>query len=259
MFNDAHTGPPRHTIIQYLRHVRAQVVHLTKAAWARSFLRLCHQRIHKRSVETSGGPSTDNHWDATTRQPTRLRMTHSISLHARAVVTIGLMVLVQPCGAVSPPAPIDNIPATAAPGLQPTVFAGGFFSAVEAAFRHVKGVSSAASGYAGGTASTADDTMVSRGRTGHAESVRVIYDPTQVSYGTVLQVFFSVAHDPTQLNRQGHDVGIQYRSVRFTTGEDPSRVAKAYIAQLDQANGLSRRIVTQVLPLPAFYPAESKY
>ena len=112
---------------------------------------------------------------------------------------------------------------------------------------------------AGGTAATADYIMVGRGMTGHAESVQVTYDPAQLSYGKLLQVFFSVAHDPTQLNRQGPDVGKQYRSVIFTTGEGESRVAKAYIAQLDKAKTFPRPIVTQVLPLPAFYPAESRY
>ncbi len=186
-------------------------------------------------------------------------MTNSTSLHARAILAIGLLVLVHTCGAVSLPAPIDDIPVTAASGLQAAVFAGGDFSGVEAVFRHVKGVSSAVPGYAGGTAATADDTMVGRGRTGHAESVQVTYDPAQISYGKLLQVFFSVAHDPTQLNRQGPDVGSQFRSVIFTTSEDQRRVAIAYVAQLDRANVFPRRIVTQVLPLPAFYPADSKY
>ncbi len=184
-------------------------------------------------------------------------MTNSTSVHA--ILTIGLFVLVRTCGAVSLPAPIDDIPATAAPGLQSAVFAGGDFAGVEAVFRHVKGVSRAVPGYAGGTAATADDTMVNRGRTGHAESVQVTYDPTQVSYGKLLQIFFAVAHDPTQRNQQGPDVGVQFRSVIFTTSETQRRVATAYIAQLDQARGFPRRIVTQVLPLPAFYPAESKY
>jgi len=186
-------------------------------------------------------------------------MTHPISSRARATLIIGLMLVVQACGAGSLPAPVDDIPAAAANGAQTAVFAGGDFSGVEAVFRHVRGVSSAVSGYAGGTASTADDTMVSRGKTGHAESVQVIYDPARVSYGTLLQVFFSVAHDPTQLNRQGPDVGAQYRSVIFTTTRDQSRVAKGYIEQLDHANVLPRRIVTQVQPLQAFYPAETRY
>ncbi|HEX9302492.1 MAG TPA: peptide-methionine (S)-S-oxide reductase MsrA [Casimicrobiaceae bacterium] len=187
------------------------------------------------------------------------RMTHSNSLHARAILTIGLVVLVPACAAVSLPAPIDDIPAFMARGPQTAVFAGGDFSGVEAVYRHVKGVSSAVPGYAGGTASTADDTLVSRGRTGHAESVQITYDPMQVSYGKLLQIFFAVAHDPTQRNRQGPDVGVQYRSVIFTTSADQNRVAKGYIAQLDQAKVFPGQIVTQVLPLPAFYPAESKY
>ncbi len=101
--------------------------------------------------------------------------------------------------------------------------------------------------------------MVGRGMTGHAESVQITYDPAQVSYGKLLQVFFSVAHDPTQLNQQGPDVGKQYRSVIFTTSEGESRIARAYIAQIEKSKAFSRPIVTQVMPLPAFYPAESKY
>jgi peptide-methionine (S)-S-oxide reductase len=176
-----------------------------------------------------------------------------------AILAIAMWVSALACGAVSLPAPIDDVPPSAASGSQTAVLAGGDFSGVEAVFRHVKGVSKAVPGYAGGTAATADDTMVARGRTGHAESVQVTYDPAQVSYGKLLQVFFSVAHDPTQFNRQGPDDGIQFRSVIFTTSEDQRRVAMAYIAQLDQAKAFPGHVVTQVLPLPAFYPAESRY
>jgi len=178
---------------------------------------------------------------------------------ARAGTIISLMGLAQICGAARLPAPAEDIPAAPSPALQSAVFAGGDFSGVEAVFRHVKGVSSVVSGYAGGTAATADHVMVGRGMTGHAESVQITYDPAQVSYGKLLQVFFSVAHDPTQLNQQGPDVGKQYRSVIFTTSDDESRVAKAYITQLERANAFSRPIATQVLSLPAFYPAESRY
>src|SRR5690348_16830271 len=161
-------------------------------------------------------------------------------------------------GTASPlPAPAQDIPASSAKGPQTAVFAGGCFWGVEAVFRHTKGVTSAVSGYAGGDAKTADYDTVSTGRTGHAESVQVTYDPAQVSYGELLRVFFSVAHDPTELNRQGPDWGTQYRSAIFFTNEDQKRVAQAYVAQLGQAKVFSGPIVTQVVPLPAFYPAEA--
>ena len=173
------------------------------------------------------------------------------------LLALGFLVLAQACGATALPAPTTDIPATAAKGPQTAVFAGGCFWGVEAVFRHVKGVSSAVSGYAGGSAKTADYMLVSTGATGHAEAVQVTYDPAVVSYGKLLEVFFSVAHDPTQLNRQGPDHGTQYRSAIFTTGEDQKRVALAYIAQLDQAKAFPRKVVTEVVPLPAFYPAEA--
>ena len=157
---------------------------------------------------------------------------------------------------VLPPPAID-IPAATARGLQTAVFAGGCFWGVEAVFRHVNGVSSAVSGYAGGEAKTADYEMVSSGSTGHAESVKVTYDPAKVSYGQLLTVFFSVAHDPTQLNRQGPDTGTQYRSAIFTTSDEQARVARAYIEQLNGAKAFGRPIVTEVVALPAFYAAES--
>src|SRR5579864_2158968 len=143
------------------------------------------------------------------------------------------------------------------PGAQSAVFAGGCFWGVEAVFRHVKGVSSAVSGYAGGTVKSPSYEMVSTGETGHAESVKVTYDPAQVSYGELLKVFFSVGHDPTELNRQGPDHGTQYRSAIFTTNDEQARVARAYIAQLDNAKVFGSPIVTQVVALPAFYPAEA--
>jgi peptide-methionine (S)-S-oxide reductase len=136
------------------------------------------------------------------------------------------------------------------------VFAGGCFWGVDAVFKHVKGVSSAVSGYAGGSAKAAHYELVGSGLTGHAESVRVTYDPTQISYGQLLRVFFSVAHDPTQLNRQGPDVGTQYRSAIFYADPEQQRVAKAYIEQLQSANVYGRPIVTQLTPLEGFYPAE---
>jgi len=143
------------------------------------------------------------------------------------------------------------------PAEDTAVFAGGCFWGVEAVFEHVKGVKSAVSGYAGGTVASPSYEMVSSGDTGHAESVQVIYDPSQVSYGKLLQVFFSVAHDPTQLNRQGPDHGTQYRSAIFYNTPQQQRVAEAYIKQLTAAKTFSRPIVTQVSKLSAFYPAEA--
>lgn len=124
-------------------------------------------------------------------------------------------------------------------------------------FQHVKGVISATSGYAGGSAKTADYEIVSTGETGHAESVKVVYDPSQITYGELLRVFFSVAHDPTQLNRQGPDEGSQYRSSIFYSSDEQKKIADAYIQQLDRARTFSRPIVTKVVPLEAFYPAEA--
>jgi peptide-methionine (S)-S-oxide reductase len=154
------------------------------------------------------------------------------------------------------PSPAVDMPATSAKGTQTAVFAGGCFWGVEAVFRHVKGVTSAVSGYAGGTAQNADYRSVSSGATDHAESVQVTFDPSQVSYGQLLKVFFSVAHDPTQLNRQGPDSGTQYRSAIFYTSEDQKRVANAYVDQLNKAKVFPKPIVTQIVALPAFYPAE---
>jgi peptide-methionine (S)-S-oxide reductase len=136
------------------------------------------------------------------------------------------------------------------------VLAGGCFWGVQAVFQHVRGVVSATSGYAGGTAATAKYPIVSSGTTGHAESVKVLYDPAKISYGQLLKVYFSVAHDPTQLNRQGPDTGTQYRSEIFAVNAEQRKIADAYIAQLDAAHVFPRRIVTKVEPLSAFYPAE---
>jgi peptide-methionine (S)-S-oxide reductase len=159
--------------------------------------------------------------------------------------------------ASSLPAPVQDIPTASSGGPQTAVFAGGCFWGVEAVFRHTKGVSSAVSGYAGGDAKTADYETVSTGRTGHAESVQVTFDPKQISYGELLRVFFSVAHDPTQLNRQGPDYGTQDRSAIFYTSEDQKRIASAYVEQLRQAKSFASPIVTQIVALPAFYPAEA--
>jgi peptide-methionine (S)-S-oxide reductase len=181
----------------------------------------------------------------------------SPSALGRAIALALAAVLPSLGNASSPlPAPAQDIPAASVKNPQTAVFAGGCFWGVEAVFRHVKGVTSAVSGYAGGDAKTAEYETVSTGRTGHAESVQVTYDPAQVSYGELLQVFFSVAHNPTQLNRQGPDWGTQYRSAIFYTSDDQKRVAQAYVAQLTQAKTFSDPIVTQIVPLPAFYPAE---
>lgn len=143
-----------------------------------------------------------------------------------------------------------------APGQETAVIAGGCFWGIQAVFQHVKGVISATSGYSGGSSSTAEYEIVSTGTTNHAESVKIVFDPSKVTYGQLLQVFFSVAHDPTQLNRQGPDDGTQYRSVIFYSSDEQKRIAEAYIAQLDQAMIFPHKIVTQVVPLKAFYPAE---
>ncbi len=137
------------------------------------------------------------------------------------------------------------------------VLAGGCFWGVEAVFERLKGVSNVVSGFAGGSKTTAHYEIVSTGMTGHAESVEITYDPSQISYGKLLQVFFSVAHDPTTLNRQGPDRGTQYRSAIFYANDEQKRVAEAYIRQLNDAKVFSHPIVTQVVPLSGFYAAEA--
>ena len=158
-------------------------------------------------------------------------------------------------GAVIPP-PAADLPAIAT-GVQTAVFAGGCFWGVDAVFKHVKGVSRVVSGYAGGSAATAEYGEVGTGRTGHAESVEITYDPAIVSYGTLLKVFFSVAHDPTELNRQGPDDGPQYRSAIFVQNDTQRAAAASYIATLTKAGVYRRPIVTTLEPLTMFYPAEA--
>jgi peptide-methionine (S)-S-oxide reductase len=155
------------------------------------------------------------------------------------------------------PAPALDAPLAAVTGQQTAVFAGGCFWGVQAVFEHLKGVNSATSGYAGGYVKSPSYETVSMGVTGHAEAVSVTYDPSQITYGQLLMVFFSVAHDPTQWNRQGPDTGSQYRSLILYTSEEQKRIAQAYIAQLDSAKVYSRPIVTKVEAYQAFYPAES--
>ena len=154
------------------------------------------------------------------------------------------------------PKPAVDEPRVASSSQETAVVAGGCFWGIQAVFQHVNGVVSATSGYSGGAAATAEYETVSTGMTNHAESVKIVYDPSKITYGQLLQVFFSVAHDPTELNRQGPDSGTQYRSVIFFGNEEQKKVAQDYIAQLDQAKVFSHRIVTQVVPLKAFYPAE---
>lgn len=151
----------------------------------------------------------------------------------------------------------NDVPLARERGTANAVFAGGCFWGVEAVFENVKGVTEAVSGYSGGTLARPSYEQVSSGMTGHAESVQVTYDPSQVTYGQLLKVFFSVAHDPTQLNRQGPDTGTQYRSAIFYANADQQRVAQAYIEQLKQAKSFRRPIVTQVAPLKIFYAAEA--
>ena len=142
-------------------------------------------------------------------------------------------------------------------GIQTVVVAGGCFWGVQGVFQHTAGVVNAVSGYAGGSKTTADYSTVSTGTTGHAESVEIKYDPHKISYGKILQIFFSVAHDPTQLNRQGPDSGTQYRSAIFTTNDEQKKVTEAYIAQLNAAKVYKKPIVTKVGPLEGFFPAEA--
>ena len=157
--------------------------------------------------------------------------------------------------AVPVPAPALD-PAAGQSGTQTAVLAGGCFWGVQAVFQHVKGVERVLAGYSGGEGATAQYEVVSTGETGHAESVEIKFDPTQISYGHILQIYFSVAHDPTELNRQGPDEGTQYRSNIFYADDAQRRVAEAYIGQLNGAKIFATPIVTRVDPLKAFYPAE---
>jgi peptide-methionine (S)-S-oxide reductase len=155
------------------------------------------------------------------------------------------------------PNPVRDIPPSSTHAPETAVLAGGCFWGVEAVFERLKGVSNVVSGFAGGSKVTAHYAIVSLGATGHAESVQITYDPSQITYGQLLKVYFAVAHDPTLLNRQGPDEGTQYRSTIFYTTEAQKQVAQAYIEQLGAAKVFKRRIVTTVVPLEAFYPAEA--
>src|SRR6266567_5541877 len=168
-----------------------------------------------------------------------------------------LLCAALPLAAANFPDPATDIPAANAKAKETVVLAGGCFWGVEAVFESLKGVTSAVSGYAGGSKSNAHYDIVSSGTTGHAESVEVTYDPSQISFGQILKVFLSVAHDPMELNRQGPDEGTQYRSSIFYTNDDQKRVEEAYIQQLDNAKVFRRKIVTKVVPLQGFYAAEA--
>jgi peptide-methionine (S)-S-oxide reductase len=183
----------------------------------------------------------------------------TLLMAAFALGSIGAVLWRSPLyGAESPvviaPPVLDNPKASGAP--QTAVIAGGCFWGVQGVFEHVRGVQRAVAGYAGGDRSTAHYETVSTGTTGHAESVKITFDPAVVSYGQILQIAFSVVHDPTQLNRQGPDVGTQYRSAIFYADDTQKQIAEAYISQLDKSRAFSRPIVTRVDPLKGFFPAE---
>ena len=177
----------------------------------------------------------------------------------RGFSLLGLMLTGAACAATKgpvPPAKEDDKLASS-PGKETAVFAGGCFWGVQAVFERVKGVVATAAGYAGGAAATATYDQVTTETTGHAESVQVVYDPSKITYGELLRIYFSVAHDPTELNRQGPDVGTSYRSEIFYSNDAQKRIASAYIAQLDAEKVFPKRIVTLVAPLKGFYKAEA--
>jgi peptide-methionine (S)-S-oxide reductase len=172
------------------------------------------------------------------------------------VPMIGLAAAMSSGAVAALPDPVADVRLVKPGSMETAVFAGGCFWGVEAVFEHVKGVTAAVSGYAGGKAATATYDQVSSGGTGHAESVSVTYDPSRITYGQLLKVFFAVAHNPTELNRQGPDTGTQYRSAIFYSNPEQRRVAQAYIAQLQATRVFPRPIVTELAPLKAFYAAE---
>ena len=178
-------------------------------------------------------------------------------LRAAVLLVAGLPLLSCQAATNSPiPAATSDVPLAKASAHETAVFAGGCFWGTQAVFERLKGVVETTAGYSGGSAATAHYDDVTTETTGHAESVRVVYDPSKITYGQLLRIFFSVAHDPTQLNRQGNDVGTSYRSAIFYANDEQKRIATAYIAQLDSAHVFSKPIVTQVVPLKAFYAAE---
>jgi peptide-methionine (S)-S-oxide reductase len=169
----------------------------------------------------------------------------------------GIYTQVSAASGAAIPAATTDVPLSHTTAKQEAVFAGGCFWGVQSVFERVKGVIDTTAGYSGGSADTATYYQVGTEATGHAESVKVVYDPSVITYGQLLRIFFSVAHDPTQLNRQGPDVGSSYRSAIFFENDDQRRLAQAYIAQLDSAHAFPKPIVTQVVPLKGFYDAES--
>jgi peptide-methionine (S)-S-oxide reductase len=180
-------------------------------------------------------------------------------MHSALTRQIGagiLFAVFTACAAPPIPPPATDASLAKEPGKETAVFAGGCFWGVQSVFQRVKGVLATTAGYSGGSAKTATYDQVTTETTGHAESVEVVYDPSRITYGQLLRVYFSVAHDPTQLNRQGPDVGTSYRSAIFYTSDEQQRLAKAYIAQLDALKVFPRRIVTDVTPLKGFYRAE---
>jgi peptide-methionine (S)-S-oxide reductase len=186
----------------------------------------------------------------------------SLPMSARLLLTFGFAFSILACAAIAsperlpiPPAKVDA-PRASTAGKATAVFAGGCFWGTQAVFERVKGVLHTTAGYSGGSASTATYNQVVTETTGHAESVEVVYDPSQITYGELLRIFFSVAHDPTELNRQGPDVGTSYRSAIFYTNDEQKRIATDYIAQLDAAKVFPKRIVTEVTPLKGFYRGE---
>jgi len=197
-------------------------------------------------------------------QPAKNPAKRGIARHLRPALALTALALAAGWWLAAPPSRAGEARVIPAPALdQPAgatsevaVLAGGCFWGVQGVFQHVKGVTSAVSGYAGGDKRSAQYETVSSGTTGHAESVRVTFDPRKISYGRILQIYFSVAHDPTQLNRQGPDDGTQYRSAIFPTSAEQARIAQAYIDQLNKAHAFPRPVVTRVEPERAFYPAE---
>jgi peptide-methionine (S)-S-oxide reductase len=187
-------------------------------------------------------------------------MSSSFSMRNTVVAIVMAFAACSGCSAASKtpiPAATSDAALASTPGKQTAIFAGGCFWGTQSVFERVKGVISTTAGYAGGSANTATYDQVTTETTGHAESVKVVFDPSQITYGQLLRIFFSVAHDPTQLNRQGPDVGTSYRSVIFYANDEQQKLAKDYIAQLDAAKVFHKAIVTQVVPLKGFYDAES--
>jgi peptide-methionine (S)-S-oxide reductase len=187
-------------------------------------------------------------------------MFNSFSMRTTLMTLVMAFVAFTGCSAATKtpiPAPASDSALAQTKGRQTAIFAGGCFWGTQSVFERVKGVLSTTAGYAGGSAATATYDQVTQENTGHAESVKVVFDPSKITYGQLLQIFFSVVHDPTQLNRQGPDVGSSYRSAIFYTSEEQQKISQAYIAQLDAAKVFRKPIVTQVVPLKGFYDAEA--